>query len=95
MTEKVEQWFTATRVAAIGLILNIVFVIYMGLIQNNDLKNLVKVHDEKIDKIEISITKLEEKKLDKETFSLILTTLVDLKTDIRDIKTDLNTHINK
>lgn len=39
--------------------------------------------------------KLEDRKLDKETFSLTLTTLVDLKTDIRDIKKDLNAHINK
>jgi hypothetical protein len=43
-------------------------------------------HYEKIDKIELTVEKLEDKKLDKETFQLILTTLVDIKTDIRGVK---------
>lgn len=81
-----EDWFGATKIAIAGLTMNMLFVIYMGLIQNNDLKNLVKSHDEKINKIELSVSRIDDKKVDKETFQLILTTLVDLKTDVRDIK---------
>ena len=58
----------------------------MGLIQNNDLKNLVNSQSEKINKLELSVSRLDDKKVDKESFNLILTTLQDLKTDIRDIK---------
>lgn len=86
MTDKIEGWFTSARIAIIGLILNVLFVFYMGVIQNNDLKNLVKSHSEQINKIELSISRLDDKKVDKETFQLILTTLQDLKIDVRDIK---------
>ena len=86
MTDKIEGWFTSARIAIIGLILNVLFVFYMGVIQNNDLKNLVKSHSEQINKIELSISRLDDKKVDKETFQLMLTTLVDLKTYFRDIK---------
>ena len=95
MTEKIEKYFTNTRIALIALVLNILFVIYAALIQNNDLKNLVKQHDEAIKKIDLQVQNLDIKKVDKETFQLMLSTLVDLKNDIRDMKTDLREHMNK
>ncbi|HZK95720.1 MAG TPA: hypothetical protein VFC67_16070 [Prolixibacteraceae bacterium] len=76
-------------ITIIGVVLTIVInvgsILYSTLIKNNDLKNDVKAMDSRISKVEVAVINIQDKKLDKETFNLILTTLTELRSDIRDL----------
>ena len=76
-------------ITIIGVVLTIVInvgsILYSTLIKNNDLKNDVKAMDGRISKVEVAVINIQDKKLDKETFNLILTTLTELRSDIRDL----------
>jgi hypothetical protein len=89
------SWLTETKLGLLAIIGNILFVIYIGIISQNDLKNLVLKHDEKIGKIEQEIGKLQDRKVDKETLQLILDNLHDMKSDISEMKRSLDSHVNK
>jgi len=79
-------WFTSGRVALIALVLNILIVVYSGLISNNDIKNLVKQHEIRLEKVDKKLEVLQNDKLDKQTFQMMY---LDLKQDLSDIKADL------
>jgi len=89
------KWFSDNRLSLIAIIGNILFVVYLAVIRENDLKNNVADHEKRINQIEIQIGDLREKKVDKETFLLINENLNALRSDIRDIKNSLLDHINK
>ena len=73
------------------LIFNILYFAYLLLIQNNDIKNLVKIHEEKINKIELQM----DKKVDKETFQQLYLQGTETRLDIKDLRLMLMEHINK
>ena len=89
------KWFSDNRLSLVAIIGNILFVVYLAVIRENDLKNNVADHEKRINQIEIQIGDLREKKVDKETFLLINENLNALRSDIRDIKNSLLDHINK
>lgn len=93
MSTNSNNWFTGTRISLIALVMNILFVLYIAVVQTNDLKNGVKANTEAIIQLNTSVDKLEDKKLDKETFNMFLTNLVDIKTGISNIDTKLQRHI--
>src|SRR5665648_551201 len=70
-------------ITIIGVVLTIVInvgsILYSTLIKNNDLKNDVKAMYSRISKVEVAVINIQDKKLDKETFNLILTTLTELR----------------
>jgi len=90
-----KGWLTDTRISLIALIGNIVFVIYIGAIQMNDTKNMVLKHEELLIKLETRVAQLDSDKLDKEQFTLFLTSIQDLKIDMRDLKNAIMEHIQK
>jgi len=90
-----DGWFNNTRLSVMSFALTVIGILYMAVIQGNDLKNTVKNNEIQLNKIETQIIGLEAKKLDKETFALILTTLTELRSDIRDFQISLNEHVNK
>jgi len=89
------KWFSDNRLSLIAIIGNILFVVYLAVIRENDLKNNVADHEKRLNQMEIQIGDLREKKVDKETFLLINENLNALRSDIRDIKNSLLDHINK
>ena len=89
------KWFSDNRLSLVAIIGNILFVVYLAVIRENDLKNNVADHEKRINQIEIQIGDLREKKVDKETFLLINENLNALRSDIRDIKNSLLDHINR
>ena len=89
------KWFSDNRLSLVAIIGNILFVVYLAVIRENDLKNNVSDHEKRINQIEIQIGDLREKKVDKETFLLINENLNALRSDIRDIKNSLLDHINR
>ena len=89
------KWFSDNRLSLVAIIGNILFVVYLAVIRENDLKNNVADHEKRLNQIEIQIGDLREKKVDKETFLLINENLNALRSDIRDIKNSLLDHINK
>ena len=89
------KWFSDNRLSLVAIIGNVLFVVYLAVIRENDLKNNVADHEKRINQIEIQIGDLREKKVDKETFLLINENLNALRSDIRDIKNSLLDHINK
>ena len=89
------KWFSDNRLSLVAIIGNILFVVYLAVIRENDLKNNVADHEKRINQIEIQIGDLREKKVDKETFLLINENLNALRSYIRDIKNSLLDHINK
>jgi len=70
-------------------------VIYIGAIQMNDTKNMVLKHEELLIKLETRVAQLDSDKLDKEQFTLFLTSIQDLKIDMRDLKNAIMEHIQK
>lgn len=95
MTNNDEGWFNNAKLGAITLLLNILCIAYIGVIQSNDLKNQVKAHEATLAKIDTQIASLQDKKVDKETLQMILTSLAELRVDIRDIKLNVMERINK
>jgi len=89
------KWFSDNRLSLVAIIGNILFVVYLAVIRENDLKNNVADHEKRLNQMEIQIGDLREKKVDKETFLLINENLNALRSDIRDIKNSLLDHINK
>ena len=89
------RWFSDNRLSLVAIIGNIVFVVYLAIVRENDLKNSVETHEKRLNLIEIQIGDLREKKVDKETFLLINENLNALRSDIRDIKNSLIDHISK
>ena len=66
------KWFSDNRLSLVAIIGNILFVVYLAVIRENDLKNNVADHEKRINQIEIQIGDLREKKVYKETFLLTI-----------------------
>ena len=88
------RWFIPARLGIITIGINILFIIYLGVSRMNTVANTVQIHSTQINKLEVQMEELDRKKLDKETFYLINTTLTDMKVDIRDMKGQLMEHMN-
>ena len=86
MVQYTKDWFTEKRILLIGLTLNVLFAVLAYAIGNNDIKNIVSEHERRINEIDVRFIRLDDKKVDKETFQLIISTLTDIKQDIRDLK---------
>lgn len=89
------SWFNSTRLGIIALIINILSILYLGIISNQDLKSLVKSHDASIKSIEIKLDGIERTKVSNEVFNMLLITITDIKTGQTEMRTMLNAHINK
>jgi len=87
----IDKLFKPSNVTFFLLIFNILYFAYLLLIQNNDIKNLVKIHEEKINKIELQM----DKKVDKETFQQLYLQGTETRLDIKDLRLMLMEHINK
>ena len=87
----IDKLFKPSNTTFFILIINILYIAYSLLIQNNDIKNLVKIHEEKINKIELQM----DKKVDKETFQQLYLQGTETRLDIKDLRIMLMEHINK
>lgn len=95
MTEKVQSWLNNARFGWLSIAFIALGVFYSVVIQNNNLQNEVQKGKENQIKLETQIIVLQDKKLDKETFTLILNSLNDLRTDVRSFQFYLNEYMNK
>jgi len=87
----IDKLFKPSNTTFFILIINILYIAYSLLIQNNDLKNLVKIHEEKINKIEQQM----DKKVDKEAYNQLYQQGTETRLDIKDLRIMLMEHINK
>ena len=90
-----DRLLNSNNLSLMAILGNVVFVIYLVVVRENDLKNNVLDHDKRLSKIEAQIGDLRERKVDKETFIMINDNLNALRSDIRDIKNSFIDHINK
>ena len=88
-------WFTSQRLGVIALILNVLCIIYLTVIKDNTTYNQVQQHDKEINDIKESVKQLDEKKIDKETYQLILIQGTETRLDIKDLRIIMLQHINK
>ena len=93
-TEK-KPWLNETKLGLIAFIGNIIFIIYMGAIQMNDVKNMVLKHEQIIMKLEAKVAELDNQKVDKDTFNLILTNISEVRNDLKDLKNAMMLHLDK
>lgn len=93
MVERINDYFSAKRIALYALIINVLFVFYAGLIQNNDLKNLVKEHEKKFQLIDIQIQKLDDKKVDKTLMDNLIQNQIEIKQSLNLMNSLLIKHI--
>ena len=85
--EESRGWIKTLTIIGVVLtiVINVGSILYSTLIKNNDMKNDIKAMEGRISKVEVAVINIQDKKLDKETFNLILTTLTELRSDIRDL----------
>ena len=85
--EESRGWIKTLTIIGVVLtiLINVGSILYSTLIKNNDMKNDIKAMEGRISKVEVAVINIQDKKLDKETFNLILTTLTELRSDIRDL----------
>jgi len=62
------RWFSDNRLSLVAIIGNIVFVVYLAIIRENDLKNSVETHEKRLNLIEIQIGDLEKRRLIRKPF---------------------------
>ena len=86
----VDKLIGRIRTEWVTLAFSAIGIFYAVVIQNNNMKNDIMKEKENRIKIEAQVLALQDKKLDKETFTLILTVLTDLKADVRGLQESLN-----
>ena len=90
-----KNWLSETKLGWIQFLGNIAFIIYIGAIQMNDLKNMVAKHEQMFTKIEGQLSQMDNEKLDKEVFTQFGVSMQDIKSDIRDLKNILIEQMSK
>ena len=88
-------WFTSTKISLITLVLNILCIVYLTIIKDNTTYNKVQQHDKEINDIRELVKQMDEKKVDKETYQLILIQGTETRLDIKDLRLIMLQHINK
>ena len=93
--EKAKAWLNETKISLFALIGNIIFIIYMGAIQMNDVKNMVMKHEQMIIKLETKMIEIDNQKVDKETFNIVISNISEIKNDMKDLKNAMIEHLNR
>ena len=88
MTQQAKDWFTEKRIAWLVFTFNVLFVAATYLLSNNDIKNIVATHEKRLNDMDLKLTEFDKKKVDKETFNLLISTLTDLRADIRALRAE-------
>ena len=86
----VDKLISRIKTEWITLAFSAIGIFYAVVIQNNNMRNDIMKEKENRIKIEAQVLALQDKKLDKETFTLILTVLTDLKADVRGLQESFN-----
>ena len=58
-----KPWLNETKLGLIALIGNIIFIVYIGAIQMNDVKNMVLKHEQIIMKLEVKVAEMDNSKV--------------------------------
>jgi len=81
MTEKQiqTQWTLTVKITLIALILNILAIVYMGVIQNQQMKSTIINHTEEFIKVDAELKRLQKEKVDYSYMDLILQGQTEIK----------------
>jgi len=84
MTDKQiqSQWTLTVKIALFALILNILAIVYMGVVQNQQMKNTIINHTEKFVTVDAELKKLEDSKADKSYMELLMQGQKEIKQEI-------------
>ena len=82
-----DQWLRANLLGIISIVITVMTFAYFGVIKGNENSNRIKAHDEMMTEMKLQIKMLEDKKVDKEVFMMLQTTLAGMAIDIKEIRT--------
>lgn len=91
-----NKWIKNNLFGIIAVVMSLMHTGYYGIIKGNNDTNRIGVLETEAAKTELKLQTLEEKKVDKEVFMMIQTSLAGIQIDIREIRTNqLTTSIKK
>jgi len=88
MSGENTNWIKDNIISVASLSITILTIGYFGIIKGNNDSNKILELEKNDAKMEIQIQSLQDKKVDKEVFMLLQTTLAGMAIDIREIRTN-------
>lgn len=83
-----SNWVKNNLLGIITLVISIMTIGYFGIVKGNNDTNRIGTLETEMAKKDIQIQTLQDKKVDKEVFMMIQTSLSDIQNDIREIRTN-------
>lgn len=90
-----NNWNATVKIALGALILNILAIVYMGVIQNQQMKSTIITHTEQFVKVDSELKRLEDVKINRDLFNQLYLQGTETRLDIKDLRIMLIQHINK